>query len=139
MGVAGFCWGGKHTILLTHQENYLDLDGTPKPMLDAAFMGHPSSVKIPEDFEKMTVPASFAIPESDHHIKTPGDTDVLSNIMATKSEGQRGEVKIYAGCAHGFCVRGDVFGPSGDVAIQAAEAEDQAIAWFNSKLGIQSL
>lgn len=137
VGVAGFCWGGKHTLLLTHKENYLNLDGTPKPMLDAAFTGHPSSVNIPEDFEKITVPTSFAIPEKDHHIKAPKDTDLLREIMARKPEGQRGEIKVYLGSAHGFCVRGDVFGLAGDVSRQASDAEDQAIAWFNSKLGIK--
>lgn len=105
-------------------------------MLDAAFTGHPSSISIPEDFEKMTVPTSFAIPEKDHHVKAPKDTDLLTEIMERKPESQRGEVRIYADCAHGFCVRGDVFGLAGDVSKQASEAEDQAIAWFNLKLGI---
>lgn len=59
--------------------------------------------------------------------------------MDGKPEGQRGEFKVYAGCAHGFCVRGDVFGLAEDVSKQASEAEDQAIAWFNLKLGIEPL
>lgn len=117
----------------------MNLDGTPKPMLDAAFTGHPSSISIPEDFEKMTVPTSFAIPEKDHHIKATKDTDLLTQIMERKPERQRGEVRVYDGCAHGFCVRGDVFGLAGDVSKQASEAEDQAIAWFNLKLGIEPI
>lgn len=134
VGVAAFSWGGKHALRLTYKENYLNLDGKPKPMLDAAFIAHPIDVDIPSDFENMTVPTSFAMPERDHHVKAPTDTDLLRKIMASKPAAQRGEVKVFAGCAHGFCTRSD-FVSAGSVERQALEAEDQAIAWFDSKLG----
>lgn len=63
----------------------------------------------------------------------PKLSDMVTKAVEEKPEPQRGEVVIYKGCAHGFCVRADPL--SGDVTKQAAEAEDQAIAWFKSKLG----
>lgn len=102
-------------------------------MLDAAFVGHPVSVDVPGDFEGITVPTAFAVPEGDHHVKVPVDTDLIRRILDSKSAAQRGEVKVYAGCAHGFCTRSD-FVTVGSVESQAVEAEEQAIAWFDSKL-----
>lgn len=136
VGVAGFCWGGKHTISLTHAENYLENDGSFQPMLDAAFVGHPSFLDLPGDVNKINIATFFAVPEKDHHVKVPKDTDMIRKIIKEKPDAQRGEVKVYEGCAHGFCVRADPL--SGDVTKQAVEAEDQAIAWFNNKLAIKA-
>lgn len=135
VGVAGFSWGGKHALLLTHRDNYLDLEGTSNTMVDAAFIGHPISVDIPRDFDKITVPTSFAIPQEDHHIRAPRDTDVLLGILESKPVAERGEVRVYERCAHGFCARAD-FSSAGSVEQQAVDAEDQAVAWFNSKLDV---
>lgn len=134
VGVAGFCWGGGHTIFLSQQENYIDIDGASEPLFDAGFTGHPSFIQVPKHIEKIAIPISFAVPEKDHQIKVPVDTDVIARIMENKPEAQRGEVKVYEGCGHGFCVRADP--TCADVAKQAAEAEEQAIAWFNTKLGL---
>lgn len=65
----------------------------------------------------------------------PEHSDVIMKNMEGKPETQRGEVRIYGSCAHGFCVRADPL--SGDVTKQAEEAEDQAIAWFDSQLGFR--
>lgn len=148
IGAAGFCWGGKHAVSLTHAENYYlpEAGGgggvvvRPRPLLDAAFTGHPSFLEVPRDIARITVPTAFALPDGDHHVKVPRDSDVVRQILAEDMElpggegrGPRGEVRIYEACAHGFCVRADPL--SGDVTKQAAEAEDQAIAWFDAKLG----
>lgn len=136
LGVAGFCWGGKHTILLSHQENFVEAEGTSRPLLDAGFTGHPSFLDLPTDVEKITVPIAWALPEMDHHIKVPQVADMIAKIVENKPDEQKGELKIYYGCRHGFCVRADVL--SGDVTNQAVEAEDQAIEWFDAKLGPRS-
>lgn len=133
LGVAGFCWGGKHTVLLSHQENFIAIDGSLKPLLDAGFIGHPSFLDIPKDVEKIARPISWAVPEMDHHITVPQTTDMIAKIVDNKPDEQKGELKIYYGCRHGFCVRADVLS-AGDVTNQAVEAEDQAIEWFNAKL-----
>lgn len=117
----------------------MDVQGARKPLLDAGFIGHPSFLEIPNDVEKLAVPVSWALAEQDHHIKVPQMTDTIAKIVENKSDEHKGEVKIYNGCRHGFCVRVDVL--AGDVngfANQAGEAEDQAIEWFKAKFGSQS-
>lgn len=42
IGAAGYCWGGKHTVLLTHG---------PNPLIDAGFTAHPSNLSVPGDIE----------------------------------------------------------------------------------------
>ncbi|KAG8157629.1 hypothetical protein KVR01_012671 [Diaporthe batatas] len=130
VGAAGFCWGGKHVVLLADAQHKTD-DG--RPLYDAGFTGHPSFLEVPKDLERIAVPISFAVPEYDNQLKVPRDTDVLSRIMEGRPEATKGEVKVYEKVGHGFCVRADM--KVDDVAKSAAEAEDQAIAWFNAKLG----
>ena len=54
LGVAGYCWGGKPAI---------DLAETS--LIDCAFIAHPSNLTIPGDFEKVRVPLSMAIGDTD--------------------------------------------------------------------------
>lgn len=132
VGAAGFCWGGKHTLLLSHKTNFTEQG---RPLIDAGFTGHPSMVDFPSDIDKIAVPMSFALPEKDHQIKVPEQSNVLSEIVVNgKPEGLEGEVKVYARCGHGFCVRADVMTKDSDDAEQSLEAQDQAIGWFDKKL-----
>lgn len=130
IGAAGFCWGGKHAVLLANPEHKVE----GRPMYDAGFSGHPSFLKVPMEIEKIAIPILFVVPEKDNHLSVPRDTDVISRIMEEKEESQRGEVTVYPGCGHGFCVRADATAEDSFVAAKAAEAEDQAIVWFNAKL-----
>ncbi|OJI81262.1 hypothetical protein ASPTUDRAFT_812542 [Aspergillus tubingensis CBS 134.48] len=122
IAAAGFCWGGQHTVYLAHGEEEDKVDG--KPLIDAGFTGHPSNLKIPADIEKIKIPVSFAMAELDITVKMPQ----IKQIEKAVGERDVGEVKIYYGAGHGFCVRADVMVK--DVRAQAEEAEDQAIAWF---------
>lgn len=130
IAAAGFCWGGKHVVLLANPEHKVD----GKPMYDAGFTGHPSLLKVPREIEKIAIPISFAVGEKDNHISVPLDTDVISKILEGKKESEQGEVRVYQGCGHGFCVRADAMAEGGLVEKRAKEAEDQAIAWFDAKL-----
>ena len=123
VGAAGFCWGGKHTVLLAAGH---EIDG--KALIDAGFTGHPSLLSFPTDVEKMVIPVSFAIGSEDHAMSKER-VEQIRRIVEGKPEGQKGEVTIYDGAAHGFCVRADVKNP--DVSKQAGEAENQCINWFN--------
>lgn len=65
MGAAGFCWGGKHTVHLAHGlSTPATSDGTKpsRPLIDAAFTGHPSMLHdIPDEVGRIRIPTSFAI------------------------------------------------------------------------------
>ncbi|RKU48571.1 hypothetical protein DL546_008198 [Coniochaeta pulveracea] len=129
VGAAGFCWGGKHTVLLAADEELVD----GKRLLDAGFTGHPSMLSVPADVEAMTLPVSFALAENDMAVSIQ-QAEQIKQIVEGKPEAQRGEAVMYKGCGHGFCIRADA--TKDDVAKQAAEAEDQCIRWFNKHFGL---
>ncbi|KAK3682259.1 Alpha/Beta hydrolase protein [Podospora appendiculata] len=133
VGVAGFCWGGKHAVLLA-QTSETAVDGR-RPLIDAAFTGHPSRLALPADIAALTRPVSFAIPEKDNQV-SPEQAAMIRGIVEALPAEAKGEVVVYEDCAHGFCVRADLKFKDSEVARQAAEAEDQCIAWFNAKLGL---
>lgn len=124
IGAAGFCWGGKHVVLLAGDKARVD----GKPLFDAGFTGHPSLLAIPKDIEKMELPVAFAIGDEDAHIPI-NQVRAIQQIVESKRDAQKGEVKIYPKCGHGFCIRADT--RFLDVVAQAAAAEDHCIEWFN--------
>ncbi len=125
IGAAGFCWGGKHTVLLAHGAT-TTMDGEKKNLIDAGFTGHPSLLAIPEDIDKITVPVSFALAELDNSVKA----DKIEEVKKVM-EGKEGEVKVYLGAGHGFCVRADM--AVEDSGRQAVESEEQAVDFFNKR------
>jgi hypothetical protein len=58
----------------------------------------------------------------------------IEEIVESKPDGQKGEVKIYPNCGHGFCIRADT--RFLDVMAQAAAAEDYCIEWFDKKFAL---
>ena len=116
LGAAGFCWGGKYTILLSHEQN----------MIDVGFTAHPSKMKFPDEWEAVKKPLSVAIGDVDLGIKI----DMVKDIKALleKKEDTLCELIIYPGAKHGFAVRAD---PKDEGQTKSAmEAETQALAWF---------
>ncbi|KAF2137395.1 uncharacterized protein K452DRAFT_321814 [Aplosporella prunicola CBS 121167] len=128
IGAAGFCWGGKHTAHLAHGHEAAN----GKPLIDAAFTGHPSRLQIPEELENVRIPMSFAVGDKDHALKPP-QVQQIRDVIEGKPEGERGEVRTYLGASHGFCVRADLV--LLDAERQATEAEEQALAWFGTHFG----
>ncbi|KAI0505215.1 dienelactone hydrolase family protein [Xylaria bambusicola] len=121
VGVTGYCWGGKHVVLLAEG---FSIDG--KPLVDAGFTAHPSLLTIPDEIEKITVPVSFALGDKDFMVNTEQAMQ-LESIVLEKPDGQKGECRMYPGYGHGFACRVDV---SNEDPKAADEAEDQALAWF---------
>lgn len=129
VGAAGFCWGGKHAVLLAGDPTQIiSPDGSGKPLIDAAFTGHPSLLDLSTDIEAMVRPVSFAVGDGDPQISVV-QANQIRGIVEAKPADQRGEVVIYEGCGHGFCVRADV--SFAEVSKQAAKAEDQCLRWFD--------
>ena len=100
VGVAGFCWGGRYSILLG-QASFNDT-----PLVNAVFAGHPSMLSIPKDIGEPVCPISLAVASTDM---------VYSVSMAEETEKiwkRIGDVKyesiVYEGAKHGFCVRGNM-------------------------------
>jgi len=124
IGAAGFCWGGKHTVLLAAGE---EVGG--RPLLDAGFTAHPSLLSIPSDIEKLTVPVAFAI-GTDDSMLPEAKCKKIKEVVEALPESSRGEIRLYEGCGHGFAVRADTSGNDANVAVQATKAEDHCIQWF---------
>ncbi|KAH7145621.1 dienelactone hydrolase [Dactylonectria estremocensis] len=127
VGAAGFCWGGKHVILLA--QDGVEIDG--RPLIDAGFTGHPSFLSLPGDVEKVVLPVSIAVGDKDNQIKAHQAPQV-KEILEGKPDGAKGEVRIYEDATHGFALRAAV--DMDDLAKKASEAEDQCISWFNGHL-----
>jgi dienelactone hydrolase len=127
IGAAGFCWGGKHTINLCHGIK------TPRDhnLIDVGFTAHPSNLSIPEEIEKVRLPLAIAHAEKDMSLKM-AQYEIIKETLEKlrKEEGVESECVVYEGATHGFSVRAD---ESKDEAKQAAEAEEQAIKWFQTQ------
>jgi len=127
IGVVGFCWGGQYAVLLA-QDDSDSGSNESKPLVDAAFTGHPAQLSIPEDVEKVKAPLSMSLAESDMWLKPQARKQVQG---LEKGEGY--EVVLFPGTNHGFALRQD---PKNAVQMAAAEkAEEQALAWFKRWLG----
>jgi dienelactone hydrolase len=131
VGAAGYCWGGKHVVLLGAAK---DLGGPAgdRPLIDAGFTAHPSLLSLPGDVEALRVPTSFAMAEHDMGLSVAQQQQIKA-IVEAKPDKERGEVRTYEGVGHGFSVRADFTNEK--VAQQAAEAEHQALDWFNHHFG----
>jgi dienelactone hydrolase len=121
IGAAGFCWGGKHTVNLAHG----GLATNGKPLIDAAFSGHPSALDIPGELKDVVTPLSFAMAEKDMALSLAQVEQIRVALKETSAEH---EVVVYEGAGHGFCVRADLNNEK--VMEQSIAAEEQAIKWF---------
>ncbi len=106
IGVTGFCMGGSYAILLPCESREI--------AAAAPFYGE---IPTDEKLKNLGCPIFYAYGENDGWIQR-ADVDRLA--AALKKFDKRGEVKVYAGCSHGFFndTRPDVY--------RAAEAKD---AW----------
>lgn len=135
VGAAGFCWGGKHTVTLAKDDpNHRVIRhssqtraSNPEPLIDAAFVAHPTFIKVPDDIEPIKIPISWSVGEEDMQMKGP-DIKKMKIILEGKKD-TRHNVGIIPRAKHGYAVR---FHPEDDEEMAAAEkAEKQALSWFS--------
>ncbi|KAI9742199.1 MAG: hypothetical protein M1818_004099 [Claussenomyces sp. TS43310] len=132
IGVAGFCWGGKFTVLLAQDAPSSRVHkagseaGEPHSLVDAAFTAHPSLLQVPEDITPVSVPLSIAIGDVDMALKK-SLVEQAKEILEKKKAGDH-ECIIYPGAKHGFAVRGDPDDPRQKEL--GEQAETQALSWF---------
>ncbi len=117
IGVTGFCMGGSYATLLPCVSR--DIKAA------APFYG-----EIPPDekLRELNCPIFYAYGENDGWIQR-ADVDRLA--AALKSFGKKGEVKVYAGCSHGFFndTRKDVY-----AAAAARDAWTRTLKLFDENL-----
>ncbi|KAF1814275.1 dienelactone hydrolase family protein [Eremomyces bilateralis CBS 781.70] len=85
IGAAGFCWGGRYVVNLTHEESFVD----GVPLVDASFTGHPGLIKIPGDLEKIRKPVSLAIGDNDYLLSVhqiEGVKEIFGNNPSVPTE-----------------------------------------------------
>jgi dienelactone hydrolase len=134
IGAAGFCWGGKHAILLAHDQPATRVQRhasqiiheAPQALLDCAFTAHPSYIDVSREIDAITIPLSVAIGDEDAQMKGPQILQ-MKDILEKKSAADN-EVVVMPGAKHGFAVRTH---PDDEHEVECAEkAEAQAIKWF---------
>ena len=117
IGITGFCMGGSYAVLLPCESREISAA--------APFYG-----EIPPDekLKQLGCPIFYAYGENDGWIQR-ADVDRLA--AALKKFDQRGEVKVYKGCSHGFFndTRPDVYRPE-----EAKDAWDRTLKLFAANL-----
>ncbi|KAI9761244.1 MAG: hypothetical protein M4579_001164 [Chaenotheca gracillima] len=126
IGVAAFGWGGLYAIQLTHPR----LSATPgrRTLVDAAFVAHPTSAKVPDDFDLVSVPLSFAIGTEDILVKSSRVNTIREILSRNASPTVEHETVLYQGAKHGFAMRGNQ--ENREERVAGLQAVDQAVAWF---------
>ncbi|KAJ1323401.1 carboxymethylenebutenolidase [Microdochium nivale] len=141
IGVAGFCWGGKHCFYLAADDpasrvvrHGAGAGEEKQPLIDCAFTAHPSFVDVPGDVDAVRLPLSVAIGDTDMAMKAPliQQMKIMLDGKPGANDDGRYEVAIIPGAKHGFAVRSH---PDDEHEMACARrAEDQAIAWFDKWL-----
>ncbi len=140
IGVAGFCFGGKYSVLLAqdtpssrvpaYNPSTESADGPLAPLIDCAFTAHPSMLNVPGDIEAVTRPLSVAVGNDDMALKS---NLIIKMKDILEKKGDDHECVILPGAKHGFAVRTD---PKDELQMgHAATAEKQAIDWFTRWFG----
>ena len=132
LGIAGFCWGGQYAIKLTHDKPETK-SSSGRPLADAVFTAHPSSVTVPQDIVDVRGNLSIAIGDDDA-VMGIAQVRAAQKILAEERKDVDSEVVIYPGAKHGFSIRASRWQPDSKETKQAREAEEQALAWFGRHL-----
>ncbi|KAI4093867.1 MAG: hypothetical protein LQ344_002606 [Seirophora lacunosa] len=131
IGAAGFCWGGRHVIALSHGNETVN----GQPLIDVGYTAHPSNLSLPADIEKVELPLAIDQGSADFVLNMAG-VKTIRGIFERKNgelreegkERPRFEIKVVDGAKHGFAVRCDM--DNGEEAAQEQIAETHAVEWF---------
>jgi len=121
VGATGYCWGGRYSILLTHN------------LVDAAVACHPSFLGVPADLEGIKAPVSIAVGDKDG-MYSDADQEATKKFFAEQltPKGIDTDFQLYVDQVHGFAVRGDI-----NVEAEKAAKEkvtSQTVEWFKKHL-----
>ena len=119
---AGFCWGGLYATRLAQD---VQRTADNRPLIDAAFVAHPSLLRIPRDAELVKFPLSVAAGSKDNVLDEPQAIQMRKILEAKDPE--KFVVVMYQGAMHGFAVRGQI---DDQKHVEHSErAEDQFVQW----------
>lgn len=131
IGIVGFCWGGKYALRAGREQNNIEVDGAKVPLVDAVVVLHPSNLVLPEDVERITVPASYGWGEMDSHVKLELKDEITglhSKEVKTGKADREMEHRVYKPGRHGFAVRGNPDDPAERAILE--NSEKQVLDWF---------
>lgn len=128
IGTAGFCWGAPFVTKLCWNEAD-NKTSSGRQVTVCGYVAHPSSLKYPDDIEKVVLPYSVAASEHDQ-MMSPEQAKQTEGILVEKTGKGEGmhEFVMYHGAHHGFAVRADE--KDTEEAERGKKAEAQAVAWF---------
>lgn len=141
IGIAGFCWGGKHAFMLaadlesTRVVRHASLTDKKEALVDTIFTAHPSYIDVPGDTAAVKIPISVAVGGADMALKMDKVKEMKASLekLNVGEAGKVAEVLVYEGAKHGFAIRTH---PEDEKEMKSAdEAEKQALEWFGKWLG----
>lgn len=135
IGMVGMCWGGKYSLRAGRESNTIEIDGQKLPLVDAVVSLHPSNLSLPEDVEKMIVPASYGWGQEDTYTKIEMKSKVEQAYAKEKQAGRKlpeVEHRLYKPGRHGFAVRGNPDDPQERQCLE--DSVTQVLEWFQRYL-----
>ena len=98
---AGYSWGGRYAVLLTHRSNWKMANGGFREggFVVGAFAAHPAMLSVPKDLASVARPLSLALSDVDEMVGEKGVKkmqDALASVTAVETE-----IKIYEGAQDG--------------------------------------
>jgi len=125
IGVIGFCWGGRHAVLLTDPT-----DG--KRTVDAAVAAHPAGLSIPSDIKPIAKPILFEVGSIDEMFSAEDAKKTEEALVENNNNTVPYKIEIFPNMVHGFAIRGDL---SKKEQLEAREKALQlGVEWFNKYL-----
>ncbi|KAF1914226.1 hypothetical protein BDU57DRAFT_500363 [Ampelomyces quisqualis] len=131
IGMVGFCWGGRYAIRAGLASNMIDIDGTKKPLIDAAVALHPSNLVLPTDVADLCVPVSYGWGVEDVAVSFALKGKIESIHADAAKTGRKVpemEHRAYKPGRHGFAVRGNPDDPAERKCLE--DSEKQALEWM---------
>ncbi|EPS42228.1 hypothetical protein H072_3896 [Dactylellina haptotyla CBS 200.50] len=126
VGVAGFCWGGKHAFLLGAKKSQ---EGDKPYLIDFAFSGHPSSLEVPKEIDELECPMSVAMGTDDFMNSVEFSKDLKDRLEKKEGRAQGSHLVFWEGGNHGFACRADL---KNERLKECADgAEDQFVSWVH--------
>ncbi|TPX59942.1 hypothetical protein PhCBS80983_g02124 [Powellomyces hirtus] len=125
--VIGYCWGGRPSVLLTHDP----------ALVDAAATVHPGGLRVPSEISTISKPVLFLHTIGDPHFAYRG---LAEETMVKRKEADPKGTPFFEFVdykqLHGFAIRGDLKDPK--VKEAQEEAFKRCVDFFNKQIDLQA-